>query len=312
MKLLGTKYQTYIDDKLVVLRLVNIKNENKFIVVDESGNKISMNKEELDACIKLENDAVMNIMATVDADDYNDVYACIHRIEDLKQNRDVPVMIIRQNTFSTSKNTFASMDKIYVGECITIVGCTNDEERQALLEFEDIKYTLQVALYVDDKFDDIMKCIPNNKINKINDYLHLIHTKFLEAQASNGSADMIDGYCETFEELLTTNNFMYNYRSIFNILQVDFPIDLGDNCTDDGVITLNNKQIKLIENTLQMYIKDVKVVKYDKDIDVSKLINNTHVMISDSNYDIYLINYTIIERYPIDNDVLRAMTALGK
>ena len=53
MEVLGQKYQTYIGDELVVLRLINIKSEDKFTMVDRNGNKVSMNKEELDRCVKL-------------------------------------------------------------------------------------------------------------------------------------------------------------------------------------------------------------------------------------------------------------------
>ena len=44
MEILGTKYQTYIDDKLIILRLINIKSDDKFTMIDRDGNKVSMNK----------------------------------------------------------------------------------------------------------------------------------------------------------------------------------------------------------------------------------------------------------------------------
>ena len=35
MEILGTKYQTYIDDELIILRLINIKSEDKFTMIDK-------------------------------------------------------------------------------------------------------------------------------------------------------------------------------------------------------------------------------------------------------------------------------------
>ena len=53
MEILGTKYQTYIDDELVVFRLVNIKSNNKYTVEDKDGKRITMTQEELNKCDKL-------------------------------------------------------------------------------------------------------------------------------------------------------------------------------------------------------------------------------------------------------------------
>ena len=36
-RILGSKYQTYINDELVVFRIINIKNEDKFTVIDNDG-----------------------------------------------------------------------------------------------------------------------------------------------------------------------------------------------------------------------------------------------------------------------------------
>ena len=306
MEILGTKYQSYIDDKLVVYRLVDIKNDNKFILLDKNKNKVTMNKKELDKCIKLENDAFLNLMSTEDTEEYMDMYACVHKLSSDSKNSVVPTMILRQNTYSTSKNTFGQFDAVYVGDCVTNVICPDDNERQSLIEFENIKDKLQIALYADDKLNDIFECIPKRKLDKFDEWLHLLHTKFLEQQ-KNSPVNIV-GYCDTLKELFTSCDFMYHYRSIFNIIQVDFPIDLGNNSSDDGVIILNDKQINRIEDILRSYITNIKVLKYDNDIDISKLINIPHIMVSDSNENIYLITFEITAQYPIDNDIVKAMT----
>ena len=105
---------------------------------------------------------------------------------------------------------------------------------------------------------------------------------------------------------------MINYRYIFNITQVEFVVDIGNNKTEDGEIILNNKQIKMIEDILRKYITDVHVIKYDKDIDISKIVTNTHLMISDKMGVIYLISYVANGDYPIDNDIESSMLNLLK
>ena len=53
---------------------------------------------------------------------------------------------------------------------------------------------------------------------------------------------------------------------------------------------------------------DVKVLKYDKDIHVSKIVTNTHVMISDETENIYLISYINGGLLNVDADIERAMS----
>ena len=299
MEILGTKYQTYIDDELVVLRLVNIKSENKFTMVDREGNKLSMTKEELDKCIKLDSDALLCLMTTTLDEDVRDVYACVHRTDDMRNGIKEPVMILRQNIYSSSKNAFNAGMDIYVGECLANPKFDNDEQFKSLLEFNTIDDTLSVALYVDDKFKDIKQFITGHNARKFDDVLRTI-------KSSNDNS-MIKGYCETLEQLFDENNFMFNYRLLFNIAQVDFPIELDNNTDKDGVITLNSKQISRLEDLLRAYITDVKVLKYDKDIDISKIVSKTHIMISDETENIYLVSYIVKEAYPVDNDIARAM-----
>ena len=299
MEILGTKYQTYIDDELVVLRLVNIKSENKFTMVDREGNKLSMTKEELDKCIKLDSDALLCLMTTTLDEDVRDVYACVHRTDDMRNGIKEPVMILRQNIYSSSKNAFNAGMDIYVGECLSNPKFDNDEQFKLLLEFNTIDDTLSVALYVDDKFKDIKQFITGHNARKFDEVLRTIK--------SNNTQSMLKGYCETLDQLFEENNFMFNYRMIFNIAQVDFPIELDNNTDKDGVITLNSKQISRLEDLLRAYITDVKVLKYDKDIDISKIVSKTHIMISDETENIYLVSYIVKEAYPVDNDIARAM-----
>ena len=299
MEILGTKYQTYIDDELVVLRLVNIKSENKFTMVDREGNKLSMTKEELDKCIKLDSDALLCLMTATLDEDVRDVYACVHRTDDMRNGVKEPVMILRQNIYSSSKNAFNAGMDIYVGECLANPKFDNDEQFKSLLEFNTIDDTLSVALYVDDKFKDIKQFITGHNARKFDEVLRTI--KF------NNTQSMLKGYCETLDQLFEENNFMFNYRMIFNIAQVDFPIELDNNTDKDGVITLNSKQINRLEDLLRAYITDVKVLKYDKDIDISKIVSKTHIMISDETENIYLVSYIVKEAYPVDNDIARAM-----
>lgn len=297
MKYLGAKYQFYVDDELVILRLINIKSEDKFVMIDKDNKRVSMTSEDLKKCIMLEPDAILNIMSTTDKDGIRGVYACVNKAEDMKNGISNPALVLRQDVYSSSKNAFGNVgNDIYVGECMIRYG---EETLDNLLDFEKIDDSISICLYVDDKTEDINRFVIGHNVKKINEVLCQIK--------SHNTNDMIKGYCESVKELLNDNNFIGYYRDIFNIMQVDFPIELGDNTSDDGVIKLNEKQINRLEHILSCKMIDVKALKYDKDIDISKIITSTHIMISDETENIYLVSF-INGGAIIDSDIERAMS----
>lgn len=297
MKYLGAKYQFYVDDELVILRLINIKSEGKFVMIDKDNKRISMTSEDLKKCIMLEPDAILNIMSTTDKDGIRDVYTCVNKAEDMKNGISNPALVLRQDVYSSSKNAFGNVgNDIYVGECMIRYG---EETLDNLLDFEKIDDSISICLYVDDKTEDIDRFVIGHNVRKIDEVLR--HIK------SNNTNDMIKGYCESVKELLDDNNFIGYYRDIFNIMQVDFPIELGDNTSNDGVIKLNEKQINRLEHILSCKMIDVKALKYDKDIDISKIITSTHIMISDETENIYLVSF-INGGTIVDPDIERAMS----
>ena len=230
-----------------------------------------------------------------------DVYACVHRTEDMRNGIQEPVLILRQNIYSSSKNAFNMSGDIYIGECLCNPKFDNDEQFKSLLEFDTIDYTLSVALYVDDKFSDIKQFIMGHNAKKFDEALRTIKCEYSKTGLN------VKGACDILVELFRENAFMFNYRQIFNIVQVDFPIELDDNVDKDGIITLNSKQINRIEDLLRAHIVNVKVLKYDKDIDISKIVDKSHIMISDEKENIYLVSFVISEAYPVDNDIAKAM-----
>lgn len=291
--IIGTKYQTYINDELVILRLARIKSEFSYILVDENGTKISMNKEEMSKLIILESDALLNIFISETKDNVKDVFACVQLPY---KDTPYPSLIIRQDVISNTKNMINDMKSIWVGEAF--FKPTKDEIND-IFDFVSINHTLSVAIYVDDSLDNIIKII--GKMSKEFD------NTLVEIKSKTKDNPNIFGYCDTLEQLLKENHFIEYYRNLFNITPVDFPIELDNNVTEDGVVTLNSKQISKIEDLLRQYITEVSVLKYDKDIDVGNIVSKSHVMISDSTDTIYLISYITKGYYPVDEDIANAM-----
>ena len=285
--ILGTKVQTYVDDKLVVKRVIRQKNEDCYILNNiETGDTESISKQDLiDKYVMLTPDAFINIMITTEhidgMEDIKDVYFCVSRAADVKEWP--PALVLRQNVYSSFKG-IGGLD-IYVGECRTIVNSVKDDI-ETMMSFSDIDSKYSVSSYIDDSLDDILECVSNRFKKSINTTLSIIRRSL-----SNIGVE-VKGMCDTVEQLLEENDFMGNYKSIFNIVQIDFPIIIDKRSYNaDGDIVLNNKQKSRIESMLNRHIKDIKIIEYDKDLDISKIVSKQHIVVSDSENKIYLIAY---------------------
>ena len=310
MQIIGTKYQIFEGEELKVRRVVRAKDDNTYVMKEDGvdQNFIVTNKELADKYVRLTPDAFLNIMITkepaFEGSEVNDVYFCVNRATDITMGVQEPALILRQNVYSNFKNISSSMfGDVYIGECLTIVN-SHKEEIVELISFEEIIKQCSVATYLDDSEDDILMCIPN-KFKKD------IDTTLLSIKSS--LPEMCKGATESLVELWKDNDFIGNYKSIFNIVQIDFPIMLGkDSLNINGDIVLNAKQKQRLEDMLRRYISNIRVIKYDKDIDISKIVNVQHVVVCDSENKIYLIAYDV-DGYYMDNeaDDKQVIEALG-
>lgn len=299
-QILGEKFQIYINDELRIRRIIKIKNEECFVLKDiKSGETIIISKNDLyNKYVKLTPDAFINIMITKeesysDIED-NDVYFCVNRSCDLVHGSTIPSLLLRQNIYSRFKNQFATNNDIYVGDCLTVVNSEKNDIEESMT-FKEIKKSYSIAMYIDDTVDDIIECISSKFKKEINTLLK----KLKDNAMSN-----IKGFNDNIESLLEENDFIGNYYSLFNITKIDFPIILGkESYNDEGDIILNDKQHKAVEDLLRKYITNIKVIKYDKDIDISKIVSIDHVMVCDSNNEIFLIAYECTGYYVNENNI---------
>ena len=307
----GGKYQTHDENgKVLSYRAIDIEDENNIVLLDESNNTITLETQELlDKWIMISPDAILDIMITstnIDDEIYKDVYACVYRIEELYQKNTIPDLILDQDTYSYSKNDNMGnmLDSIKVGDCFTknyipwLSGNIMD-----VCDFDEITYHYTINIYINDTLDDIFKCIPDKVLSKFNEILK---------ELSKRNNAQINGYVDNLKALFADNDFIYHYRSIYNITQVDFPIVLGkESYNSSGDIVLNSKQLSRIQDIIKKYINNVTVIKYDRDIDLSDIVHFEHFLLSDSNEIIYLIAYEVIEPYPADQDVLYGLGQLN-
>jgi len=298
---IGAKYQSN-DGK--IYRSIRYKNSDTIVLKDlETGLDCIMPISKLtNDFIKLTPDAILNLMLTKYESGENDVYAVIYKTTSIAAGSTEPDLILRQDIYSYMKNPFAMDGKIYVGDCITKYTLPDgDTKMMDLFEFSEVEHDVSFDLYSDDTLDDIISII-GRKSKPFDDTLKYLH----DERTQNG---LIIGYCNSLKELMEDNHFIDAYRTLFNIMPIDWPIILDEETSfnKDGDIILTSKQHKALEDLLRKNITDVKILEYDYDIDISEIIKYSHILVSDSNQKIYLIAYTVISDYPIDDDILKAM-----
>jgi hypothetical protein len=309
MQIIGTKYQIFEGDELKVRRVIRAKDNNTYVLKENNNdqNFIVSSSELSDKYVRLTPDAFLNIMITKEPMFENieasDVYFCVNRATDLAVGINEPSLILRQNIYSKFKNiATTSFDTVYIGECATIVN-SSKEEILELMTFEEIIKQHSIALYLDDCEADILACIPNKFKKDIEGTLRSIKSAMPE---------MCKGTTVSIRQLWEENDFIGNYNSLFNIVQIEFPIVLGkESYNTDGDIILNPKQKNRLEDMLRRYIANIRVIKYDKDIDISKIVNVQHVVVCDSENQIYLIAYEVIGYYAEDNNDNQVLEAFG-
>ena len=306
--MIGMKYQIYEGDDLKVRRAVRTKGDGTYVLKEDGveQNFIISSEELSGKYVALTPDAFLNIMIvkepSYEGSEIDDVYFCVNRATDMSMGIQEPVLILRQNIFSRFKNVISTMfNEIYIGECATIVN-SSKEELAEIMTFKEITNQCGIAVYIDDSEQDILSCIPNKFKKDINATLCSIKSAMQHCK----------GVTETIEELWKDNDFIGNFKSVFNITQIDFPIVLGkESYNAEGDIVLNNKQKQRLEDVLRRHISNIRVIKYDKDIDISKIVNVQHVVVSDSENIIYLIAYDIDGYYAENESDMQVLEAFG-
>ena len=310
----GARYYKYDGDELKTYRVINIRRGMYHLKGINNSDRCILTEGDIkDKYIALAPDAIMSCVIAKSSnksdkpDDMEDVIVSVYKLipdEDNKESNieNIPSLVMRQDVYSMSKNfAFSSMDAVYIGDCITRNMVSNDKEIQEFMECGDIRESVAISLYVDDRFEDIFKIIPRKFVEEANKVLD----SFNNYKPTNTS--VIKGLSKSFEDLFKDNNFMVAYRQIFNILKLDFPIELT---SGKEQIVLNAKQHRKLEDTLRKNIKIFHIIKYDKDIDISKVVNYNHIMVSDVNDIIYMVVYAVISEYPVDDDIMNAFATL--
>lgn len=279
----GTKYYKFDNDELNLIRVIRsgtIHGIPKITIQDESGNFV-VDPDILKDYNKLIPDAIINF-SIVNNGDADDVIVTLHRESDLENNDSFPYAACRQNIFDLFSSQIIVDDNMYIGMSMSKDTCPKDVQFEIMIACDGLVRNKSVAAYRNDTLQDILQCVES---------LH--YDEALENMYKGVIEDnKLIGYCKTLEELLTTNDFMYDFYKAFDIEPVDFVIKETKQDDDDDVLTY--KQMLMIEDIIKCYTSNMLVTKYDHDIDLSR-IQKDYIMVVDKANVVYVIVYDKLE-----------------
>ena len=314
MEPIGQRYFKFLDDDtLETLRIIGYKNKNTVKVLHEKTNEVFITDisffEERDYN-KLNADASLVISIVELQNNLEDIICALYTRDTLTSGSmdSVPYCVCRQNITDLFSNQIKNKKingKDYVGCCVSKDTCPANVDYTIMMTCNGIKSYQNIVLYINDKFEDIMRLIKTKEFDITLENIFNSHMKYIkETQGeliyiANKDKSKYYGYCKSLEDLLRDNNFMYDFRQAFNITPVN--LDLSD---IEGK-SMSKELNTIVESIVLKRIDRSLVVKYDKDIDLTKL-KDKYVMISDYVDDIYLIVFTEsdIPYNPSDEDII--------
>lgn len=275
----GSKFFRFIDDsdEPEIIRVLKVNNNKKVVrYLDDAGNKCIMSLSKLDDYKMLKADGMI-MFSIVRVGDIDDVIVSLSKVPN---ESNLPYAVCRQSIFDFfSNNTNGNDNVIFVGVSVSQDTCPANIDFQQILSCNGVEYNKPIVVYIDDTLDDILSLFRHEKFNKVLKDL-------IEVSNSTFKDKIVTGYCKSISDLLTDNNFMYDFRKCFNIMEIPGSIDPDDN-------ELSKFNIDFLSNELKENITKTYTIKYTKEIDLKSIVRD-YVLVSsasDKFSDVYIVGY---------------------
>ena len=314
---IGYKFFKETDEGFKVVRVKEAKNNAKITCIDQDTNEeVVLTLDELREYTPLEPYGVLSVNVVGFADFSKDVVLILYKMLELKiMGPNSPYAICRQSIH----DFFA--DLLYQNpENNNLVGvsCTRDN-CPANIDFLDLAacdYTLEskmLYLYRDDTLDSILQVMP--LLDTINETLenllraHIFGTmseaeaelKYMERDGHfwrlNDNVNYVHGWCRDLKTLLRENNFMADFNSMCDIVEVDFNLENYLSTRESGVQELTYPALLFFDEVFKVNAVETRVIKYRYTIDLSKFNNTNYVFLRDNTGAVYLVVYLVDGEY---------------
>ena len=295
----GTKFYKYIDgqEKPEVVRVYreigpNTKMTDGIICLNEDGKRIKIQLEKLLTEYRcLSGDGVIIFVVAKMSDTMDDVIVSVQKRGGGKK----PYAVCRQSIqdFFTASIT-TDEQYTYLGMSISKDTCPAEIDFDMFLSCSGIKFSKTVTVYMNDTLDQILNLFSNDKFDET---LRDFGKKIRKNSETNGTK--VAGLCNSLKELLESNEFMYDFRRLFNV--AGFPESI-----EEGVDNLSEKNLIELSKMIHKNILGTYVMKYAKDINLREIKRDyllAYHMTHEHNTPIYILGYDAEENIELPSSM---------
>lgn len=280
----GSKFYRYLDgqDHPDIIRLLNIDYDKGVVkFLDSQGNKSKNTYDYISKNFKMLAPDGLIIISHVNMPDGNeDVIVALKAFpksdEEWNNVSDMPYAICRQMSADVFSNTF-DVENPIIGISISQDSCPANVDYRVMLACTGLNYSRMIAVYLDDTLDKILSLFDNKIFDKV--FETTICPRWGDTK----------GCCHSLEELLRTNEFMFDFRKCFHVTEVPFGITEEDVKSEQ----LSEPNTQFLANELKVNIAETYLIEYSRDIDFSK-IKRKYVLVSSANdgfAKVYVVGY---------------------
>lgn len=278
----GGKFFTYIDgqDDPFVLRVKSVDEEKRTVkCIFPDGKVTSIPANEFLTKYKfLRPDAILSVSTLVTAKE-PDVMVVLG-----KPNDPSKTAVCRQGVFDFFSNNIRKYDTdpYYVGVSVSRNTCPANINFEMVLVCDEMTSNRFMYVYLDDTLDDILSLFNSKRYDSILANMALNRTFINDHKTI--------GYCSTLRELLTHNNFMYDFRQMFDIMDLPYAID-------EEAEGLSIDNILFMENELKVNIMETYLIRYTREIDLRTIKRSYKLVASaiDDYKKIYIVGYDVAD-----------------
>lgn len=265
----GTKYYRYVNDQLIRIRLLKVKNDNCY-VVESNGYKFNMTKTEFRTYEKLKPDGYVAFSIAQLEGGVKDVITAFYRKQDIASREQEAFAVCRMNIYDLFTNAI-NQDKeiIYIGCSANRDNCPQNVDFKIMLACNGIEKMDMVAVYIEDSLDDILKLV--NTV-AYDDVLYTLEKGYVKSKTK--------GACSSLKQLLEQNHFIDDVYYGFKEMRVQFKY----------IAEVASELIHAIEDQIKHRMLNAVWIKFDRDIDLTK-IEGKYIIVRDTEDDLYIVSY---------------------
>ena len=290
--------------EIKVLRFVNSSKLSEQVTKSSSedkpvGSKFNILKDDLEKdYTRLIPDGYINFDIVTLGKNLKDVMVTIIRDKDIREKAQTPFAVCRQCCIDLFAKQTNPENVDVSGISISKDTCPADVDFKNFFACDGIEKQEVIAYYIGDNIEEIFTLLKNKEeydrvLDKLfHDHVDYICSKNRFLAETYEDRNEVDGYYRTLETLLVGNNFLFDLYSAFNIIPTTFfkeeLVTSNDTLTDEAVKVLSALTSTNIDKSL--------VIKYDRDIDLSK-IQRKYLLVTDGDFNVYVVAYTEAGNY---------------